>query len=178
MGDDRVSLVLFLQGAAGGWTETLAGSPIVAILVLFGAGLVTSLNPCIYPMIPITVSVISGSSRPDQERWRTVALTLTYALGMGTVYAILGLIAGLTGTIFGTISANPWVLLGVGNLLLLFALFMFDVFPVPVPQRLMDWASRREGGSLGAVFALGAGSGIVMAPCGAPAFAAVLTWVA
>jgi thiol:disulfide interchange protein DsbD len=170
--------VLLLQDAAGGLSEVLAGSPVVALVVLFGAGLVTSLNPCIYPMIPITVSVISGTTRPDQDRLRTVALTLTYALGMAAVYATLGLSAGLTGTIFGTISANPWVLFGVGNLLLLFALFMLDVFPVPVPRRLMDWASRQEGGSFGAVFTLGAGSGIVMAPCGAPAFAAVLTWVA
>ena len=55
---------------------------------------------------------------------------------------------------------------------------MLDVFPVPVPRRLMDWASSREGGSYGAVFILGATSGVVAAPCGAPAFAVVLTWVA
>jgi thiol:disulfide interchange protein DsbD len=55
---------------------------------------------------------------------------------------------------------------------------MFDVLPVPVPRRLMDWAGKQEGGSYGAVFLLGASSGVVAAPCGAPAFAVVLTWVA
>ena len=55
---------------------------------------------------------------------------------------------------------------------------MLDVFPVPVPRRLMAWATEREGGSYGAVFLLGASSGVVAAPCGAPAFAVVLTWVA
>ena len=158
--------------------ETLSSSPLLALATLFGAGLLTSLTPCVYPMIPITVGVISGTAREDQTRGRTVALTLTYAVGMATFYALLGLLAGLTGTLFGTISANPWALLAIGNLLLVFALTMFDVLPVPVPQRLMEWAGAREGGSIGAVFLLGASSGIVAAPCGAPAFAVVLTWVA
>ncbi len=79
---------------------------------------------------------------------------------------------------FGTVSASPWALLAIGNLLILFALSMLDVLPVPVPRRLLGWASAKEGGSYGAVFLLGATSGVVTAPCGAPAFAVVLTWVA
>jgi thiol:disulfide interchange protein DsbD len=76
------------------------------------------------------------------------------------------------------VSASPWARLAIGNLLVIFALFMLDVFPVPIPRRLMAWATEREGGSYGAVFLLGASSGVVAAPCGAPAFAVVLTWVA
>ncbi|MFC1791256.1 cytochrome c biogenesis protein CcdA [Gemmatimonadota bacterium] len=164
--------------ATGGLTELLQGSPFMALATLFAAGVLTSLTPCIYPMIPITVSVISGTAREDQSRRRTVGLTLTYAVGLATLYAALGLVAGLSGTLFGTVSASPWALLAIGNLLLLFSLFMLDVFPLPVPRRLMNWAATREGGSYGAVFILGATSGIVAAPCGAPAFAVVLTWVA
>ena len=166
------------EGQSSGLSETLSDRPIAALAVLFGAGVLTSLNPCIYPMIPITASVISGTTKADAGKTRTLGLTLTYALGLATVYASLGLLAGLSGTIFGTVSANPWALLAVGNLLLVFALFMLDVFPVPVPRSLMDWAGGQKGGSHGAVFLLGAGSGVVAAPCGAPAFAAVLTWVA
>lgn len=157
---------------------TLAGSPLLAIATLFGAGVLTSLTPCVYPMIPITISVISGTTQAGQSRARTVALTLTYAVGLATLYAILGLIAGLSGSLFGTISANPIALFAIGNLLLVFGLFMLDVMPIPIPQRLMDLAGRQGGGSYGAVFLLGATSGIVAAPCGAPAFAVVLTWVA
>jgi thiol:disulfide interchange protein DsbD len=129
-------------------------------------------------MIPITVSVITGTAREDQTKLRTLGLTLTYVVGMASLYASLGLLAGLSGTLFGTVSASPWALLGIGNLLLLFSLFMLDVIPLPVPRRLMAWAATREGGSYGAVFLLGASSGVVAAPCGAPAFAVVLTWVA
>lgn len=164
--------------AEGGLSETLSASPLLAIATLFGAGVLTSLTPCVYPLIPITASVISGTSREGQSKGRTVALTLTYVTGMALLYALLGLLAGLTGSLFGTVSASPWALLGIGNLLLLFALFMFDVLPVPVPRRMAEWAGTRGGGSLGAVFLMGASSGIVAAPCGAPAFAVVLTWVA
>jgi len=173
-----VLFALLQESGSPGLSDTLSSSPLLAVATLFGAGVLTSLTPCIYPMIPITVSVITGTARERQSRLRTLGLTLTYVVGLATLYAILGLAAGLTGTLFGTVSASPWALLAIGNLLLLFSLFMFDVFPVPVPQRLMRWAGGRGGGSYGAVFLLGATSGVVAAPCGAPAFAVVLTWVA
>ncbi len=166
------------QGAAGGLSEALAANPLLALVVLFGAGVATSLTPCVYPMIPITASVISGTARDRQPWRRTLGLTMTYVTGMALLYAALGILAGLTGTLFGTVSASPWALLAIGNLLLVFALAMFDVIPVRVPQRLAAWAGARDGGSYGAVFVLGATSGVVAAPCGAPAFAAVLAWVA
>lgn len=162
----------------GGLVQALSGSPLLALGVLFGAGVLTSLTPCVYPMIPITASVITGTAREDQSRARTVGLTLTYVVGMALLYAFVGLIAGLTGTLFGTVSSSPWARLAIGNVLLLFALVMLDVLPLPVPKRLLQWAGQREGGTYGAVFVLGATSGIVAAPCGAPAFAVVLTWVA
>lgn len=163
---------------AGGLGEALSSSPLLALATLFGAGVLTSLTPCVYPLIPITASVIAGTAREGQTRGRTVGLTLTYAVGMATLYAFLGALAGMTGTLFGTVSASPWALLVIGNLLLIFALAMLDVLPVPVPRRLLQWAATREGGSYGAVFVMGASSGVVAAPCGAPAFAVVLTWVA
>jgi thiol:disulfide interchange protein DsbD len=163
---------------AGGLGEALSASPLLALGAMFGAGILTSLTPCVYPMIPITSAVIAGTARQDQSRARTVGLTLTYATGLALLYATLGAVAGLTGQLFGTISANPWALFAIGNLLLLFALSMLDVLPVPVPRKLLERASRTDGGSYGAVFAMGAMSGVVAAPCGAPAFAVVLTWVA
>ncbi len=163
---------------AGGLSEALSASPLLALATLFGAGVLTSLTPCVYPMIPITASVITGTARKNQGRYRTVGLTLIYVVGMAMLYAFLGLLAGMTGMLFGTVSASPWARLAIGNLLLLFALVMLDVLPVPVPRRLLEWVGRREGGSYGAVFLLGASSGVVAAPCGAPAFAVVLTWVA
>jgi len=113
-----------------------------------------------------------------RSRRRTIGLTLTYAAGLSLFYAILGLIAGLSGTLFGTIGSSRWAYLVIANLLIIFALAMLEVLPVRMPARLAAWAGGLGGGSYPAVFLLGATSGIVAAPCGAPAFAAVLTWVA
>jgi cytochrome c-type biogenesis protein len=165
-----------------GLSDALQHHPLLALATLFGAGVVTSLTPCIYPMIPITAGLLAGSAGgaggAAPSRRRTVGLTLTYVTGLALFYAVLGALAGLTGSLFGTVASNPWVRFAIGNLLLLFGLAMLDVFPVSAPRRLLSWAGGLGGGSYPAVFLLGATSGIVAAPCGAPAFAAVLTWVA
>jgi thiol:disulfide interchange protein DsbD len=131
-------------------------------------------------MIPITAGTISGVGAQSavRSRRRTIGLTLTYVAGLSLFYAILGLIAGLSGTLFGTIGSSRWAYLVIGNFLVVFALAMLEVIPVRMPVRLAAWAGGLGGGSYPAVFLLGATSGIVAAPCGAPAFAAVLTWVA
>ena len=165
---------------ATGLADALAHAPATAAIMLFGAGLATSLTPCIYPMIPITLGVIAGSAGSSggvPARRRTAVLTLVYALGLAFFYSVLGLFAGLTGSLFGSVSSHPAALFAMGNLLLVAALGMLDVFPVSAPTRLAAWVGQLAGGSVPAVFLLGATSGIVAAPCGAPAFAAVLTWV-
>jgi cytochrome c-type biogenesis protein len=156
---------------------TLSDRPLLALGVMFVAGLATSLTPCIYPMIPITAGLL-GAGGAERSRARTALHTGCYVLGLALVYATLGLIAGLSGSLFGTISSNPWAYFTIGNLLLLAALVMLDVIPVAAPARMVQWAGRLGGGSAGGAFVLGATSGLVAAPCGAPAFAAVLTWVA
>jgi cytochrome c-type biogenesis protein len=160
-----------------GLEATLRDRPFLAVPVLFAAGLATSLTPCVYPMIPITAGILSGAGSVARSRRRTVVLTLTYVLGLALVYASLGLLAGLTGTLFGTISSNPWAYFVMGNFLLLAGLALLDVFTIQAPGRLLAWAGRIGGDSFAGVFLLGATSGLVAAPCGAPAFAAVLTFV-
>src|SRR5947207_1274967 len=91
-----------------GLGDTLSHHPLLALVTLFGAGLVTSLTPCIYPMIPITAGILSGTSAGQPSRARALRLTLTYASGLALFYAVLGLVAGLSGSLFGTVSASPW----------------------------------------------------------------------
>jgi len=151
--------------------------PWLALPLLFGAGFLTSLTPCLYPMIPITAAILGSDGARGRDRAGTAVATASYVLGLALVYASLGLLAGLTGSLFGTISANPWAYFTMGTMLLLFGLVMLDVLPVPLPHRLVAWAAARSGESYGAIFVMGAASGLVAAPCGAPAFAAVLIWV-
>jgi len=158
----------------------LSSSPLTALPILFIAGVLTSLAPCIYPMIPITAAIVGGSAIGDvpRPRSRTVLLTFTYVIGLALAYASLGLFAGLTGTLFGSVSTNPWLYFAMANLLILAALAMLDVIPVRVPSWLLARAATAgEGGSLYGVFVMGAASGLIAAPCSAPVMAAVLTWV-
>lgn len=162
----------------------LSGNPAAALPLLFGAGVLTSLTPCVYPMIPITAAIVGGQSDAEQSgaikasRWRPLGLSLTYVTGLASVYAGLGLLAGLTGTMFGTVSSNPWAYFVMANLLLIAALAMLDVLPVRVPAAIMQRAANAgTGGRVAGAFVMGAASGLVAAPCSAPVMAAVLTWV-
>jgi thiol:disulfide interchange protein DsbD len=158
----------------------LSSSPLTALPILFIAGVLTSLAPCIYPMIPITAAIVGGTAVGEAPRARaqTVLLTFAYVLGLSLAYASVGLFAGLTGTLFGSVSTNPWVYFAMANLLILAALAMLEVIPVRVPAWLLTRAATAgKGGSLYGVFVMGAASGLVAAPCSAPVMAAVLTWV-
>ncbi|HET7563791.1 MAG TPA: cytochrome c biogenesis protein CcdA [Gemmatimonadaceae bacterium] len=161
-------------------TTLLSDNPALALPLVFLGGVLTSLTPCLYPMIPITASIVGGqaSGITGSGRGRTIALTVSYVLGLALTYAALGLFAGLTGTLFGTVSSNPWLYFAMANLLILFALVMLDVFPVPVPQPILQRAATVGGGGrIAGTFGMGAASGLVAAPCSAPVMAAVLTWV-
>jgi thiol:disulfide interchange protein DsbD len=99
-------------------------------------------------------------------------------LGLALVYSALGLFAGLSGTLFGAVSTNPWLYFVMANLLLLAALSMLDVFPVRLPSWVVQRASTAgTAGRASGAFTMGAVSGLVAAPCSAPVMAAVLTWV-
>ena len=158
----------------------LSSSPATAVLFVFFAGVLTSLTPCIYPMIPITAAIVGGQTVAAEKppKWRTAMLTFSYVIGLAAVYSILGLIAGLTGTMFGSISTNPWLYFAMANMLVLAALAMLDVIPVRLPAALVQRAATAgTGGRAAGAFVMGSMSGLVAAPCSAPVMIAVMGWV-
>ena len=158
----------------------LSQSPLTAFPLVFLAGVLTSLTPCIYPMIPITAAIVGGQVVGDTKppKWRTFILTMSYVAGLALFYAILGVIAGVTGTLFGAISTNPWLYFAMANVLVVAALAMLDVIPVRLPAALVQRAATAgTGGRAAGAFVMGSMSGLVAAPCGAPVMAAILTWV-
>ena len=163
--------------------DTLSGNPVLAIPLVFAGGVLTSLTPCIYPMIPITAAIVGGGvagadGQPRTTRWRAAGLTLTYVIGLAAVYSALGLFAGLTGTLFGSVSTNPWLYFAMANVLVIASLAMLDVLPVRVPAAILTRVSAAgTAGRYSGAFVMGAMSGLVAAPCSAPVMAAVLTWV-
>lgn len=129
-------------------------------------------------MIPITAAIVGGHTvGQPRARKRTLVLTLMYVLGLSLFYAILGLFAGLTGSLFGSVSTNPWLVFAMANLLLLAALALLDVIPIRLPAALLRLSQAGTAGRASGAFIMGAASGLVAAPCSAPVMAGVLTWV-
>jgi thiol:disulfide interchange protein DsbD len=149
-----------------------SGSPAV-VLFVFLAGVVTSFTPCVYPVIPVTVTYIGGAAAGSRRR--AVTLSAVYVLGLAVLYASLGMVSALLGRTFGTLSQSPWVLAAVGALIVLFGLAMFDLYTIRVPSFFGNVQGRgaRRGGHLGA-FAIGVASGFIAAPCTAPVLGVLL----
>jgi thiol:disulfide interchange protein DsbD len=143
------------------------------VLVFLG-GLALNLTPCVYPMIPITVSYFGGQSRGRGSR--TVLLALLYLLGMATMYSTLGLVAAFTGSLFGSALQNPFVLAVVALVMVGLAMSMFGFYEIRVPAALAGVAGTAKQGVLGS-FLMGLTVGIVAAPCIGPFVLGLLTFV-
>ncbi len=163
---------------ASGWIEkrlnrAFSGSPVMLFLLVFLGGILSSLTPCVYPMIPITVGYFGGSQ--EQSRVRVFIRAVVYLLGIAIVYASFGVAAAATGKAFGSISQKPSVLLVIGAFFYLMGLSMMGLFEIRLPG-LSGGATRRQG--LMGAFLLGAMSGLVASPCLTPVLAALLAYVA
>ncbi len=148
-----------------------------AILVVFVAGLVTSLTPCVYPMYPVMVPYILGAA--EGSRRKAFLLSTVYVLGLALVYTSLGIAAALLGKTFGRMTDTPWVPGIFGVIIVLFGLEMLDVFTLRLPSFLtgIQSAGTLRGGYPGALL-LGIAAGFVAAPCTAPVLGVLLTYVA
>jgi thiol:disulfide interchange protein DsbD len=136
----------------------------------------TSLTPCVYPLIPITVSIFGA--RRAGSRGQAMALSGLYVLGIATMYSSLGVLAALTGKAFGSVMQNPWVIGAVALVLAAMAASMFGAFELQLPSGWQARLNRVGGAGLAGAFAMGLVSGVVAAPCTGPVLAAALTFVA
>lgn len=151
--------------------------PLLAVMISFGGGILASFTPCTYPMMPITVAFIGGKAHGS--RWKGFVLSVFYVLGLAIVYSSLGAFAALTGRLFGTFSANPWVYLAVGNICLLFGLVMLEAVPMSPPGFLNRLQVRdMPGHEILTSVLLGGASALVVSTCTTPILGVLLTVVA
>jgi len=151
---------------------TLSGSPFDYLIAFFG-GILISLTPCIYPLIPVTVGFIGATSGGSKRKG--FFLSLMYVTGIAVTYSVLGLIASLTGSIFGQISSHPLTNLIVGVLIFVFGLSMLEVFNFPALQ-LVKLPQVKKGNYISA-FVLGLTSGLVVGPCLTPVLGSILLYL-
>ncbi len=149
------------------------------LMAVFGFGLLMSLSPCIYPMIPITLAVIGAQSQ-DKGALHGLKMSVTYVIGMAFVYAILGV---LSATVFSGITAfmqSPTVLVPIALLLFALSFSMFGAFELQAPQFMRDKLQGPGSGGTGlvGVFMMGLVAGLVASPCVGPFLGGLLLWVA
>lgn len=149
----------------------LSGSPVDYIFA-FSGGVLVSLTPCVYPIIPVTVFYISAKS--GNSKIRSFILSLIFVTGLAVTYSILGLIASIGGMFFGRISSHPITQMAVGAIIVLFGLNMlFDLFS-------FSWHGPKVDTRKGyfSTLLLGMSTGLVASPCLTPALASILAYLA
>ena len=152
-----------------GWTV------IWTLLGIFAGGIALNLTPCIYPMIPITVSYFGGKT--DQGRGNLVANGVCYIGGLSVTNSLLGVTAALTGGLMGAMLQSPLVLAAVAAVLVILATSLLGFWELRLPYWLTQAASKSYAGYFGSLF-MGITLGVVAAPCIGPFVLGLLTWVA
>jgi thiol:disulfide interchange protein DsbD len=155
--------------------QALKRGSFLAYLFVFLGGVATSFTPCVYPMIPITISYIGGSSR---GRIGGFFLSCFFVLGIAITYSILGMVAARTGALFGNAMQSTGVLVAVALVFLAMGASMLGAFDLALPSSLQSKLSGGpRTGVVGAIL-MGAVTGIVASPCVGPVLVVLLTWVA
>lgn len=147
--------------------------------VAFVGGALVSLTPCVYPLMPVTAGII-GTLNTQGTRFRGFVLSLVYVLGLAVTYSTLAVVASLSGKAFGQLQTQlqnrPAVFLFTGAVLIVFALAMFDV--IPIPSLGADLQGKIKLRNLSTVFFLGMAGGVIVGPCATPVLGSVLILVA
>jgi thioredoxin:protein disulfide reductase len=143
----------------------------------FGYGFLTSLTPCVYPMIPITLGIF-GARGKDVSRGRALLLATAYVVGMGLTYATLGVIVAKIGGQFGTILANPFVVIPIVLLFAALAASMFGAFELNLPAAWQARLNQVGGHGFRGAFAMGMVGGLIAAPCTGPFLLSLLAFAA
>ena len=147
----------------------------IRLLLVFFLGLLMSLTPCIYPMIPITVGILQ--TQGTKSVITSFLLALSYTLGIATTFAILGLLAAFAGQAMGSLMTQPLFIIPLIGLLVYLAFSMIGLYDMYVPRFLQPRDHTVQGGSFISVFIFGALSGIIASPCLSPGLVCLLCLV-
>jgi thiol:disulfide interchange protein DsbD len=156
------------------------GSFWLIIASFFGFGLLLSLTPCVFPMVPILSGIIVNHGHAVTHA-RAFWLSLAYVLGMAVTYAAVGVAAGFSGTLLSNALQNAWVLGGFALVFVVLSLSMFGFYELQLPATLQGKLSEeanRQGGSFGAIAIMGALSALIVGPCVAAPLAGALLYIA
>jgi len=148
----------------------------IRLLIVFILGVLLSLTPCIYPMVPITAGILQAQG--GSSLLYNFLLALSYSFGMATTFAVFGLLASCTGPLCGQLLMQPLFIAGLIAVLVYLALSLLGLYELKIPAFFQPSQSSLKGGSLISTFAFGAASGTIASPCVSPGLALLLSIVA
>jgi thioredoxin:protein disulfide reductase len=148
----------------------------LTLFFIFLAGILTSFTPCIFPMIPITLSIL-GHNAQNNSRSKNLSRSIMYVLGIATTYAILGVAAALTGSLFGKFLAHPAVVWSMAALFVVMALSMWGLFEIQAPAVVRNKFQSGQVKGFSGIFLMGLVAGIVASPCVGPVLVSILSFV-
>jgi thiol:disulfide interchange protein DsbD len=160
----------------GAFQRALAHGALGALAASYAFGLATSLTPCVYPMIAITVSVFGA--KEAKSRLEGMLLSLTFVLGIVCLFTPMGVVSALTGKGFGSALGNPWVVAAIALVFLSLSASLFGAFEIALPDGLNSRLSSAGGSGYRGAFVLGLMCGLVAAPCVGPFLFGLLGWIA
>lgn len=158
-------------------------SPLYAILLSLGFGILVAFTACMYPMIPILTSLIMGQGEKITT-FKAFSLSLSYTQGLALTFGVLGAIMAVIGEALGIQGSlqTPWILIPSALLFIGLALSMFGFYEIQVPSaiqsKLNERSNQQKGGSLLGVGLMGVLSALIVGPCGGPVLLAVLAFAA
>lgn len=151
-------------------------SLLLSFLSVFLAGILTSFTPCIFPMLPITISIL-GYHANKSSRLHNFSRAVAYVLGIALTYSTLGVIAALTGSLFGSALTNKYVLAALVVLFFTMAFSMWGAFELQAPAFIRNRLGTGKSHGLGGAFLMGLVAGIVASPCVGPVLVSILSYV-
>lgn len=160
----------------GAFQRALAHGAVFALGASYAFGLATSLTPCVYPMIAITVSVFGA--KEAQSRLQGALLSLTFVLGIVCLFTPMGVASAMTGKGFGSALGNPWIVGAIALVFLALSASLFGAFELALPASLNNRLSSVGGTGYRGAFLLGLVCGLVAAPCVGPFLFGLLGWIA
>ena len=149
---------------------------LVAVLASFGFGFLASLTPCVYPMVPITVSIFGATEA--KSRWRGAALSATFVLGIAALFTPMGIASAMSGKLMGSALSNSFVVIGLAILFAALAASMFGAFELALPSGLNNKLSSVGGIGYKGAFIMGLVMGLIAAPCTGPFLTGMVTVIA
>lgn len=175
-------LDLALSGELGGRAESEVAVALrdhglwAALVLVFLAGVMSSLTPCVYPLIPITVGLFGA--RKARSRFEGFKLSFVYVLGIVATYSVLGIGAASAGAVFGAAMQSVWVVVAIAALFFVLGLSSLGLFQIQLPSALQTRLGSVKGGGFPGAFAMGLVAGVIAAPCVGPIVAGILLMVA